>query len=62
MPSFDVDFEVFCGCGAGLCNQSKGTSSCNGLTVTVEPCEKCIEKAREEGYDEGYEEARKEFE
>ena len=54
----------------GLCNQSEGTSSRNGLYVTVDPCEKCLEKARDEGYDEGhtkgydegYEEARKDFE
>jgi len=70
MPSFDVEFEVVCSCGEGLCNQSEGTSSRNGLYVTVDPCEKCLEKARDEGYDEGhtkgydegYEEARKDFE
>jgi hypothetical protein len=48
MPSFDIYFEVFCGtCGAGLCNQSDTRKSRHRgeNQVTVEVCEKCIEKA-----------------
>lgn len=62
MPSFDVDFEVYCSCEAGLCNQS----STKGMGVIVEPCEKCLEKRYDDGYDKGYstgyDEARSEFE
>lgn len=59
MPS--VEFEVWCSCGNGLCNQSKEIKG----GITVEPCEKCLEKAREDGrdsgYNEGYSEATKEL-
>lgn len=54
MPSFELDFEVFCAeCGAGLCNQSDTRTSRQRGTpqVTVEPCKSCVEskmeKARE---------------
>lgn len=46
MPSFEVEFEVFCGtCGAGLCNQSNTRKSrTRGENqVTVEVCRKCVE-------------------
>jgi flagellar biosynthesis/type III secretory pathway protein FliH len=57
MPEIEV--EVWCSCGEGLCNQTRSMwaynrADSNGLTV--EPCEKCLEKARDEGYDKGYEE------
>ena len=48
MPSFDVEFEVFCGtCGAGLCNQSdtRKSRTRGENQVTVEVCQNCIEKA-----------------
>jgi hypothetical protein len=48
MPSFDVEFEVFCGtCGAGLCNQSdtRKSRTRSENQVTVEVCQNCIEKA-----------------
>ena len=70
MPSFqttvnidvdvDVDFEVFCArCGAGLCNQSDTRESRNRKypQVTVEPCERCIEKAEDEAVRKALEEA-----
>ena len=50
MPSFEINFEVYCSCGNGLCNQSKT----KGMTVTVEPCEKCKEKEYDSGYEKGY--------
>ena len=48
MPSFEIDFEVFCGtCGAGLCNQSdtRKSRSRGENQVTVEACEYCINQA-----------------
>jgi deoxycytidylate deaminase len=55
MPEFNVEFEVFCSCGNGLCNQSDGGNSNRRGTpyVTVEPCKKCIELAKSDGFDEG---------
>lgn len=57
MPTFttevtatvDVDFEVFCECGNGLCNQSDTRESRNRRypQVVVEPCERCLEAAAE---------------
>ena len=46
----DVDIEVWCSCGSGLCNQTDGGNGC----VTVEPCSHCLEQAREDGRDDGY--------
>ena len=45
-----IEFEIWCSCGEGLCNQSKETKG----GVIVEPCEKCKERSRDEGYDDGY--------
>lgn len=48
MPSFTLDFEVYCAtCGAGLCNQSDTrTSRHRGEPqVTVEACKDCIAKS-----------------
>ncbi len=50
MPA--IEFEVWCSCGNGLCNQCSETRG----GIAVEPCEKCIEEAKTEGYDEGYDE------
>ena len=50
MPSFDVEFEVYCGtCDAGLCNQSDTRLSRRRgeLQVTVEVCSSCLEKAEQ---------------
>ncbi len=54
MPSFEVEFEVYCSCGMGLCQQSEGKNTRTGLIVTVQPCEECLKKAKEEGWDKGY--------
>jgi hypothetical protein len=55
MPSFEVNFEVFCAkCGAGICNLADGRNS-RGRgepQVTVAPCENCLDAARSEGADE----------
>ena len=61
MPSFkvDVDFEVYCSCGAGLCQQAEGDTDRNGKhKVTVEPCKKCLDAAEDKGYDRGLGEER----
>lgn len=52
MPS--IEFEVWCDCGNGLCNSTTVDIGKYGTRVTLEPCEKCLEKKRQEGYDEGY--------
>jgi hypothetical protein len=56
MPSFEVEFEVYCSCGEHLCNQSTGSSNKRGPAVTVEPCQKCLKKEYDSGYDDGYKE------
>ena len=77
MPQFEVEvkgeveFEVFCSCGNGICNNSVGRNSrTRGIPqVVVEPCELCMERAKNdsydkghsEGYDEGYDKAREEL-
>ena len=60
MPTFDLDFEVYCAnCGAGLCNQSDAETTRNGFKVTIAPCKRCLEDADYEGYLRGQEEADK---
>lgn len=57
MPSFnpEIDFEVFCSCGAGLCSQSTTEERRGSWRVIVEPCSRCLDQAHNDGYDEGYE-------
>ena len=63
MPTFEVEFEVYCGeCGAGICNLSDGSSGRRGPVVTVTPCEKCMAKQYREGYDKGYDDGKAEAE
>ena len=54
--SVEVEFEVFCACGNGLCNQSDMRYSYGRSfpQVVVEPCQSCLDRAREEGYDQGH--------
>ena len=52
MPS--IEFEVWCDCGNGLCNSATVESGRHGPKMTLEPCEKCLEKKRQEVYDDGY--------
>jgi hypothetical protein len=40
MPNVKVNIEIFCDCGEGLCNQSVGGDG----SITVSPCERCMEK------------------
>ena len=50
MPTLSLDFEIWCSCGNGLCNQTANRKG----GISVEPCEKCLDKAKDEGYQEGY--------
>jgi len=53
MPEISIEIEVYCSCGTGLCNQSTGSlghRGRGGSFITVEPYERCLEKARAEGY------------
>jgi hypothetical protein len=47
--------EVHCNCGAKLdvvdTDDRRGT-----ILITVDPCEKCLDKAKNTGYNEGYDE------
>lgn len=52
MPSFEVEFEIYCSCGNGLCGQS----TTKGMKVIVEPCEECKAKEYDSGYNKGYDE------
>lgn len=51
-----LEFEVWCSCGNGLCNQTKDTKG----GIIVEPCEKCLDNAFEKGRNDGYNERDKE--
>lgn len=54
MPS--IEFSVYCSCGEGLCSTTEVSHNQYGEPhVTIEPCEKCLEKAKDEGDTEGYE-------
>lgn len=56
MPTIEGDFEVWCNCGRRLCNSTTVDSSGRrGPSLTIEPCERCLEKAKAEGYEEGRE-------
>jgi len=58
MPEFkvEVEFQVWCSCGEGLCFQSQGLDegknkivygvNTYGPGVIVEPCPKCMERAK----------------
>ena len=56
MPTLELEFEVYCSCGEGLCRQTnEGRTGGRDMPfITVQPCEKCITKAHQEGYDQGH--------
>jgi len=42
MPVFELEFEVYCTCGAGLCSSSVAEETRHGgHKVTVSPCTRC---------------------
>jgi hypothetical protein len=58
MPSFKVEFEVFCAkCGAGLCNNSKGSLTKQGNRVDVYPCKRCLDDSYLQGRSDEADEA-----
>lgn len=54
MPVLELEFEVYCSCGNGLCNCSVEGKNRHSQYITVEPCEKCLEQQYDKGYDVGY--------
>ena len=46
----DVEIEVWCSCGTGLCRQSVGGDG----SITVEPCKDCLQNKYDEGFEDGY--------
>jgi hypothetical protein len=59
MALVPIEIEVWCSCGAGLCNQSSAAT--RGQGVVVEPCEKCVDAAKDDSYNDGYAAAESEF-
>ncbi len=58
MPILEVEIEVWCACGEGLCNETEcGTNPRGHPKITVEPCERCLDRKRHEGWSAGYEQA-----
>jgi hypothetical protein len=58
MPEINIDIDLWCSCGAGLCNQSSVAG--RGQGFVVEPCENCLDKQYEQGKDDGYDKGFKE--
>ena len=56
MPLLELEFEVFCSCGNGMCNSTTEGRNGHSQFIEVEPCGKRLEASRNEGYNEGYEE------
>jgi hypothetical protein len=55
MPA--IEFEVVCSkCGKGLCGTVKVEHSRWTTTISLPPCEKCIENAYDDGHSDGYDE------
>lgn len=62
MPTLELEFEVYCSCGEGLCNNSREGSNKHSQYIEVEPCQRCLDARYEEGVDDGYERYKKEAE
>jgi hypothetical protein len=60
MPKFeiDVDFEVYCVCGNGLCNSTSDISRGGKNKIEVDLCPLCLTEKLREAYDEGYEDGK----
>ena len=54
MPILELEFEVFCSCGNGLCRQTTEGKNNRNPFITVEPCQKCLDDIEQKGYDKGY--------
>lgn len=62
MPVIPCEFEVYCSCGQGLCNNSTEGTNRHSHYITIEPCQKCLDSKYEEGHSDGFDEARRKFE
>ncbi|KKL71095.1 hypothetical protein LCGC14_2098320 [marine sediment metagenome] len=64
MPEVNVEVEVYCSCGEGLCNQTTtGQTPGRGQPFfTVEACTTCLAKERDEGFQAGQDAAVEEAE
>lgn len=66
MPEITIEFDMYCAkCGKGLCNQTEvcpPSHSKSGISVHVEPCERCIDEALDQGYEKGVDETQSEIE
>lgn len=56
MSVLELEFEVYCTCGNGLCQNTTESSNRHSQYITVEPCEKCLDAKEAEGYGRGYDE------
>lgn len=62
MPTLDIDFDVYCSCGNGLCAQTDVKYGHRGaISVIIEPCDKCLDKAQEAGYERGFDAALEQY-
>jgi len=65
-PSFnvEVEFDVYCECGEGLCNISEADDYTRGhpRRVTVGRCPKCHDDSWDSGYNVGYNDGREAYE
>ena len=57
----EVEFEVFCSCGNGMCGatETRESRSRRYPQAVVEPCPKCLQAARDEGAEEARDEMQK---
>jgi len=57
MPKINIDVDIWCSCGNGLCSQTQVQYGRGDPGLIVEPCEKCLADARDAGFREGYDSA-----
>ena len=53
MPTLELDFEVWCSCGEGLCNQTDTRGRQKRVGITISPCEKCLSREYDKGFKDG---------
>uniref|UniRef100_A0A6M3JTM4 Uncharacterized protein n=1 Tax=viral metagenome TaxID=1070528 RepID=A0A6M3JTM4_9ZZZZ len=54
MPTLELNFEVYCECGNGLCGNSTEGHNRHSQFIVISPCEKCLNASYEQGLEEGY--------
>lgn len=57
----EIDFEVFCVCGNGLCKVTEVEQSYGKNRITIEPCDKCMAAEYDEGFQTGYDQGREDY-